>query len=80
MVAVTPNMRKPLIRWKRETHGDKAVASAGTGHVTSSTDSTKSGLQKFEDKIGITELASKTGMTHWQVRKMSFRSIKRSFN
>jgi len=70
MVSVTTNMRKPFIRWKRDTYGDRAVASAAGGgqpSATVATDSAKSGLQKFEDKIGITDLASKTGMTHWQV-------------
>ena len=70
MVVVAPssvnNRPRPHLLWKREAHGDKAVASAGTG-ASSAVETSKSGFQKFEDKIGITELATKTGMSHWQV-------------
>ena len=71
MVVVAPsqpvNMRpRPHLVWKRETHGDKAVASAGP-KLTTSTDPTKTGFQKFEDQIGISEIASKTGVSHWAV-------------
>ncbi len=73
MVVVAPsplnNRPRPHLMWKRETHGDKAVASAGTGGSGASNiaETSKSGFQKFEDKIGITDLATKTGLTHWQV-------------
>jgi hypothetical protein len=70
MVVVAPSQPvslrpRPHLVWKRETHGDKAVASAGSGTV--SVESSKSGFQKFEDKIGISEIASKTGVSHWAV-------------
>ena len=73
MVVVAPsqlNSRpRPHLLWKRDTQGERAVASAGTvaSGAGGSTDASKTGLQKFEDKIGITDLASKTGMTHWQI-------------
>jgi len=69
MAAVIPSMRESFIRWKRETHGNKAVTSEVSGHFA---DSPKTGLQKFEEKLGITELASKTGISHWQVKYMIF--------
>ena len=73
MVVLAPsNLRpRPHLVWKRETHGEKAVASAGagtgSGTGTGSTEPGKSGFQKFEDKIGISEIASKTGVSHWAV-------------
>ena len=73
MVVVAPsqsnNRPRPHLLWKRDTHGERAVASAGTlaSGAGGSAESSKTGLQKFEDKIGITDLASKTGLTHWQI-------------
>ena len=44
---------------------DQTGTGSGTG--TGSTEPGKSGFQKFEDKIGISEIASKTGVSHWAV-------------
>ena len=49
------------VLYKRETPGGEKA-----GSVAASADG-KTGFQKFEEKIGITDLASKTGVSHWAV-------------
>jgi hypothetical protein len=39
---------RPHLVWKRETHGDKAVASAGSGNAATAVDTSKTGFQKVE--------------------------------